>query len=114
MMMSININVAILFISIQDNKKPCRKISDREDYLFNKINYGFFCCGVAGTVLAGAADCGAGAVLLVFTLFKIEVSLVACLPLKKKVEKIESNATMMAKIQVPFSNTSVVCFTPMN
>ena len=32
----------------------------------------------------------------------------------KKAEKIQSRATTVAKIQVPFSNTSVVCLTPMN
>ena len=31
-----------------------------------------------------------------------------------RVEKMQNRATMMASIQVPFSKTLLVCFTPMN
>jgi hypothetical protein len=61
----------------------------------------------------GGAVCVAGLVVVeVFTLSKTLFPLLE-LPLKNRVEVIAKTAMTDAKIQVPFSSTSVVCFTPM-
>lgn len=72
---------------------------------------------VAGAVV-GAAGVVAGAVTgAVFCAgaLKFLSKLVLVLPvLKNKTETKHSTAITPAKIQVPFSSTSVVCFTPIN
>jgi hypothetical protein len=61
----------------------------------------------------GGAVCVAGLVVVeVFTLSNTLLLLLA-LPLKNKVDVMANTAITEAKIQVPFSSTSVVCFTPM-
>src|SRR6187402_2810553 len=75
-----------------------------------KLDY--FAAGVVG-VVAGA--CWAGAVLepelvLIFLI----MSLLSEGLLISNEETRQSTTITLASIQVPFSNTSVVCFTPMN
>jgi hypothetical protein len=70
--------------------------------------------GVAGTVLAGCCVAGAGAVVLVLIFCKIELSTLSDPPFKKKVENNANNAIIPANSHVPFSQTSVVCLTPIN
>jgi hypothetical protein len=61
----------------------------------------------------GGATCVAGLVVVeVLTLSNTLLVLLA-FPLKNKVEVMAKTAITDAKIQVPFSSTSVVCFTPM-
>ena len=71
--------------------------------------------GVEAGAAAGAVGAGvdAGAVIEVFTLFKIPLSLSLPPDFKNRVEVMANTAMTAANIQVPFSSTSVVCLTPM-
>ena len=74
------------------------------------LHYFFFESMAGG---GGGATCVAGLVVVeVLTLSKTLLPLLA-LPLKNIVDVMANTAIMDAKIQVPFSRTSVVCFTPM-
>ena len=74
------------------------------------MNYFLLLSTATGAV--GGATCVAGEVVVeVFTLSRT-LLLSLELPLKKRVDVIAKIAMTEAKIQVPFSSTSVVCFTP--
>lgn len=65
-----------------------------------------------GTVLAGAGAGAAGAAVLGAAVGAALTPLEE--PTMKKEERRQSRARATATTQVPFSRTSVVCFTPMN
>jgi hypothetical protein len=82
---------------IYQNKQ---KTPSLENGVSNIADYVYFCWGRVPGILVGAA-------LKSRTLLDVALGI-------KMVEKRQSNTTAVARIQVPFSKTSVVCLTPIN
>lgn len=64
---------------------------------------------VLGASLTGVVVCWLGFILLMIGLLSPPL-----LPVMKNDDKMHKTAIAAAKIHVPFSSTSVVCFTPIN
>ena len=80
-------------------KKPCRK---QQGSIFMRK---YYLAGVVGGVVAGAVAAGRAV--------SPRVGITEDFGMKTAENK-QSNAITAASTQVPFSNTSVVCLTPMN
>src|SRR5258706_9849748 len=108
------VTIFFFIVNTQINKKPC--LQDRVKEILSKLFYFLFESGLPGckgTVLlpgvcweAAGTDCPLTSCILSGTvLCDFEI---------KKTDPKHNRPIMPAKSQVPFSSTSVVCFTPIN